>query len=59
MSTKVVDNLLHRINPSAKRNTHQNPQGMIENHQENLELGHPWVLVKYPKSDRSGYLLLN
>jgi hypothetical protein len=43
----VVDNILHIINPSAQRNTHQNPQGMTENHQENIELGHPWVLGKH------------
>jgi hypothetical protein len=41
----MVDNLLHRINPSAQRNTHQNLQGMTENHQEKIELGHPWVFV--------------
>jgi hypothetical protein len=40
----VVDNLLHGINPSAQRNTHQNPQGKTENHEENIELGHPQVL---------------
>jgi hypothetical protein len=43
----MVDNFLHRINPSAQRSTHQNPQGMTENHQENIGLGHPWVFGKY------------
>jgi hypothetical protein len=46
MSTMVVDNILHRINPNSQRNTYQNFQGMIENHQENIALGHPWVLGK-------------
>jgi hypothetical protein len=47
----VVDNLLHRINPSAQRNTHQNIQGMTENDQEKIELGHPWryyVTISFP-----------
>jgi hypothetical protein len=47
MSTTMVDNILHRINPSAQRNTYQNIQGMTENHQGNIELGHPWVLGKH------------
>jgi hypothetical protein len=38
----VVDILLHRINPIGQMNTHQNIQGMTENHQEKIELGHPW-----------------
>jgi hypothetical protein len=42
----TVDNILHRINPIAERNTHQNPQGMTENHHENIALGHPWVLFE-------------
>jgi hypothetical protein len=42
----VVDNLLHGINPSAKRNNHQNPQGMTEYHKENIASGHPWVSEK-------------
>jgi hypothetical protein len=42
LSTTVVDNLLHKINPSAQRSTHQNLQGITKNHQEKIELGHPW-----------------
>jgi len=47
LSTMVVDNILHRINPSAQRNTHQNPQGMTKIHQENIVLGHSWALGKH------------
>jgi hypothetical protein len=43
LRTTMVDNLLHGINTSAKKITHQNPQGMTENHQENIAPGHPWV----------------
>jgi hypothetical protein len=43
----MVDNILHGMNPSAQRNTHQNPQGKTKNHQENIGLGQPWVFGKY------------
>jgi hypothetical protein len=46
LNTTTIDNLLHRINPSDQRNTHQNRQGMTENYQENNALGCPWVLGK-------------
>jgi hypothetical protein len=47
LSTTVVDNHLHRINPSARRSTHQNPQGKTENRQENMVLGQPWVFGEH------------
>jgi hypothetical protein len=43
----MVDNCFHRINMNAQRITHQNPQGMTKNHQENIGLGYPWVFAKY------------
>jgi hypothetical protein len=43
----VVDNFLHIINPSDQRNAPQNPQGMTKHYQDNIELGHPWVLGKH------------
>jgi hypothetical protein len=39
----VVDSDLHRVNLSARRSTHQRPQGKTENHQANTVLGQPWV----------------
>jgi hypothetical protein len=46
-STVVADNLLHRMNPSAWRGTHQNTQGKTEKHQENMVLGQPWVFREH------------
>jgi hypothetical protein len=43
----VVENLFHRKTPSAQRNSHQNPQGMNENHHENITLSHPWGFGTY------------
>jgi hypothetical protein len=47
LSTMVVDNPLHGMNPSSQRITHQNPQGMTKNYQKNMGLGQPWVFGKY------------
>jgi hypothetical protein len=46
LSTMVVDNFLHRINLSVQRKTHQNPEGMTGNHDENIAPGHPSVFEK-------------
>jgi hypothetical protein len=38
---KVIETLLHRINPSAQNNMYQTPQDMIRNHHEILAISHP------------------
>jgi hypothetical protein len=42
----AVDSHLHRVNLSARRSTHQRPQGKTKNHQENTVLDQPWVFVE-------------
>jgi hypothetical protein len=43
----VVENHLHGKDLGAQRTTHQIPQGMTENHQENTGLGQPSVFGKH------------
>jgi hypothetical protein len=47
LSTTTIESLLHRINPSAKKNICQTPQGMTVNYHENIALIHSRVFGIY------------